>query len=97
MTPRSSILLIIAIAAAGAVAYFQLSETWTGFVYPSRADRSISKTIGPFRTLFECRDHATAELERMGIPLTTGTYACGLNCDGGAKLRDVQICKEMSD
>ncbi|MBA1366241.1 hypothetical protein [Burkholderia gladioli] len=97
MKISSRALIVCAVIAAAAFAYERLTEQWTAFVYPVRAERTVSKTLGPFNTLFECRDQATAELARMGVSPTAGTYACGLNCDGGAKLGDVQICRKMSD
>ena len=73
------------------------SERWEAFVYPDKTRLSFSARLGPFKSLEECRANAKArlyEFSKQTIPGIEGDYECGKNCDDGAKLGGVYVCKD---
>jgi hypothetical protein len=81
------ILLVALLLTAGC------SDTWEGFVYPSRNDLTRHRTVGTFSSLDECRSAALALLANLNA-LNRGDYECGRNCDDGSKHGGIKVCKE---
>jgi hypothetical protein len=70
-------------------------ETWLATIYPDKNNLTISKDIGWFQTLPECRIASQRELLLMGTPYPqNGDYECGLNCDSLSDLPAIWICAE---
>lgn len=70
-------------------------ETWLATIYPNKYDLTISRDIGWFKTLPECRTASQRELSLIGTPYPEkGDYECGLNCDTLSKLPGLWICAE---
>ena len=71
-------------------------DTWTGHVYPSKDKLSVSRMIGVYSSLQECRDAATGVIAFEGW--INADYECGLNCEKLFKeIPDsVLVCKQTS-
>ena len=54
-------------------------DEWTAFVYPSRDNLEIYRTLGPYQTQFDCNANAQAYLIEQGW--RGGGHECGLNCE----------------
>lgn len=73
------------------------SERWDAFVYPDKTRLSFSARLGPFKSLEECRANAKARLYeflKQTSPGIEGDYECGKNCDDGANLHGISVCRE---
>lgn len=72
-------------------------DHWDAFVYPDKTHLSFSASLGPFKSLEECRANAKArlyEFSKQTLPGVEGDYECGKNCDDGTKLGGVALCEE---
>lgn len=70
-----------------------LEEKWEGFVYPNAKNLTISRNIGVFSSLEECRDVALSTLSSINS-VHAGDYECGLNCDTNNNLEGLNICEK---
>jgi len=68
-------------------------EKWEGFVYPNANDLSISRNIGVFSSLEQCRDAALKKLSIISS-VHAGDYECGLNCESRSGLRGIKVCEK---
>ena len=68
-------------------------EEWEGFVYPNKNDLTVHKNIGVFKTLEQCRSASFNMLSRLNAS-ESGDYECGLNCEWGAGIGSIKICKK---
>jgi hypothetical protein len=68
-------------------------EKWEGFVYPDASDLTISRSVGIFSTLEECRDAALLTLTGISS-VRSGDYECGLNCEARSNLGGIKICEK---
>lgn len=75
--------------------YWTGQSTWLATVYPNREDLTVSRDIGWFKTLEECRASCLQHLSMIGSPYpTVGDYECGLNCDSSSEWPGFWICQE---
>lgn len=89
--------LCVVIVGLAALATACISEdTWTGHVYPNKDKLSVSRRIGVYSSLQECRDAATSVIVSEGW--RNADYECGLNCEKLFKeIPDsTLVCKQTS-
>ena len=87
--------LCVVIVGLAALATACIAEdSWTGHVYPDKGDLSVSRMIGVYSSLRECRDAATSVIASEGW--RNADYECGLNCEKLFKeIPDsVLVCKQ---
>lgn len=90
--------LVLILAALYLPACEQESQ-WKGWVCPNRNNLAISIPIGPFMTIEECRDHATAKLSELAYAREpgdeiAGDYECGYRCEPDGGLGGLDVCEK---
>lgn len=95
MATLKRLLIALATASLAACGSGQKPDVWTGWAYPEAPNLLVSKRVGDFSSLEECRSLTTNYLEaalRKQGKRTGGDYECGLNCkpDGSGLF----ICEE---
>jgi hypothetical protein len=68
-------------------------DAWQGFVYPNRSDLSRHQSIGPFRSLEECRAASLDRLAQLNA-IYRGDFECGLNCKPSESMSGLNVCEE---
>lgn len=70
-------------------------ESWLATVYPNKHDLTVSRDLGWFPSLADCRTAAQRELSLNSTPYPEmGDYECGLNCETLSKWPGLWICEE---
>ncbi len=92
----------IPLGLCGVLSYLTLlltgcSEEWRAVIYPERNSLLISRHVGTYSSLQDCRTAARAVLLEIGAQ-ETGDYECGLNCrlspGPSGPATDLHICQE---
>jgi hypothetical protein len=70
-------------------------ESWLATIYPDKHNLTLSRDLGWFVSLSDCRTAARGELSLNKTPYPeVGDYECGLNCDTLSSLPGLWICEE---